>query len=96
MPTLGLVVYLTERENEYHRMGSFQARGVDNNENGEDTGFLLAQNWKERSNIIVWNKTRAAETGDRNVATERQGTCIVHSQHRCILQYRHYHLEANY
>jgi hypothetical protein len=49
----GLMVYPAEKEGEYYRVGSFEAQSADDDEEGEDTGVLMAQKWKERSIVII-------------------------------------------
>ncbi|KAF5637791.1 het-domain protein [Fusarium sp. NRRL 52700] len=49
----GLIIYPAENLGEYYRIGSFRAKAAGKGKEGEATGLLLAEEWKERSIIII-------------------------------------------
>ncbi|TVY73672.1 hypothetical protein Focb16_v005233 [Fusarium oxysporum f. sp. cubense] len=50
----GLMVYPAEKEGEYYRVGSFEAQSAaDYEDDGEDTGVLMAEEWEEKSIVII-------------------------------------------
>ncbi|EXK36623.1 hypothetical protein FOMG_09796 [Fusarium oxysporum f. sp. melonis 26406] len=51
----GLMVYPAEKEGEYYRVGSFEAESTadDDDDADENTGVLMAEEWKERSIVII-------------------------------------------
>ncbi|KAG7409592.1 hypothetical protein Forpe1208_v011676 [Fusarium oxysporum f. sp. rapae] len=49
----GLMVYPAEKEGEYYRVGSFEAESAAADDANENTGVLMAEEWKERSIVII-------------------------------------------
>jgi hypothetical protein len=49
----GLMVYPAEKEGEYYRVGSFEAQSAADDDADENTGVLVAEEWKERSIVII-------------------------------------------
>ncbi|KAF5533827.1 het-domain-containing protein [Fusarium mexicanum] len=49
----GLMVYPAEKEGEYHRIGSFEAQSSADEYEEEDTGYLIAEEWAEKSMVII-------------------------------------------
>ncbi|KAF5687092.1 het-domain-containing protein [Fusarium circinatum] len=48
----GLMVYPAEKEGEYHRIGSFEAQSSADEDEEEATGYLIAEEWAEKSIVI--------------------------------------------
>ncbi|KAF4951369.1 hypothetical protein FGADI_7567 [Fusarium gaditjirri] len=51
----GLMVYPAEKEGQYYRVGSFEAQSAadDDEDNHEDTGVLITEEWEEKSIVII-------------------------------------------
>ncbi|RKK08706.1 hypothetical protein BFJ63_vAg11073 [Fusarium oxysporum f. sp. narcissi] len=49
----GLMVYPAEKEGEYYRVGSFEAQSAADDDADGNTGVLVAEEWKERSIVII-------------------------------------------
>ncbi|KAF5717826.1 hypothetical protein FMUND_5557 [Fusarium mundagurra] len=49
----GLMVYPAENEGEYYRIGSFEARSSADDDEEEDTGYIIAKKWEEKHIFII-------------------------------------------
>ncbi|KAF5573011.1 heterokaryon incompatibility protein [Fusarium pseudoanthophilum] len=49
----GLMVYPAEKSGEYYRIGSFEAQSSADDDEEEDTGYLIAQKWEKKEIVII-------------------------------------------